>query len=135
MEISVEWDNQEQSLMRWTFPTHWTWQDYDTAQRTANGMLKTVPHKVGIIGDMRATVLLPRNAIAVYHSTLAKLPANRGRIVLVGPSGFVREMVAIFRKLYPRKSYDFLFVFANTLEEAREILLPIYSQTISWDLT
>ena len=120
MAISVQWDNLEQTIVRWDFVGEWDWAMYLDAQRQSNMLIQSVEHHVDVIGDVSRSPLLPKNALGNYNSFQRNTLDNHGLIVLVGTSSFVRNMVTMFTKLYKVSGQG--FAFADTLEEARAML-------------
>lgn len=120
MTISVQWDNPEQTTVRWDFKGKWDWEMFGEATKVSNTLIESVPHRVDIIGDVCQSPFLPKNALIKYNVFQHNRPQNKGRIVLVGASNFVRNLVVIFSKLYKFNADG--FDFTDTLEEARTML-------------
>jgi hypothetical protein len=122
MGIRVQWDNDDKTIVRWDFDGPWKWDDYFVAQLESNRLLDSVDHLVDIIGNIQKSRLLPPSAVSVYRSSLKSAAPNLGLIVLVGSSSFVRQMVNIFMKLFRFKGPGTDFRFADSEEEARQII-------------
>ncbi|MCC7208997.1 MAG: hypothetical protein IT323_16930 [Anaerolineae bacterium] len=122
MAIGVRWENEEHTLIVWTFPDKWTWEDFYTAKNVSDEMLRSVSYVVSFIGDLTGTSVLPQGAIGTYGRSIRNAPVNIGVIVLVGASIFVRLMVETFNKIIPFGVPGASFLFANTLDEAKAVI-------------
>ena len=120
MSISVQWDNPEQTIVRWDFDREWTWEMFQEAQYTSNQLIQSVRHRVDIIGDVRRSPSLPHNPLFKYNVFQRNTPENAGLIVLIGVSGFVKSMVLLFDRVYRFRGLG--ITFADTLDEARAML-------------
>ena len=122
MAISVEWGNEEHTIVYWVFNGKWTWEEFSDAQRESNQLLATVDHIVDIIGNLKRGPNLPPNALSAYQGLLEHSAENLGLIVLVGSSNFVKALVGIFSRMIPSKIPGADFTFAVTLREAYVII-------------
>ncbi len=59
MSISVQWDNPEQTIVRWDFDGEWTWEMFRKAQYASNQLILSVRHRVDIIGDVTRSPSTP----------------------------------------------------------------------------
>ena len=53
MAISIEWGNDEHTIIYWVFNGKWTWEEFSDAQRDSNRLLATVAHTVHVIGNLQ----------------------------------------------------------------------------------
>ena len=120
MPISVEWENPEQTIMRWTLSGPWTWDEYRQAQTVSHSLLRSVTHPVDVIADMRDAPTLPRDAFSRFKETEVGLPANRSRVILVTNSMFVRSMAVTFNQVFLNRPTQFELV--ASIEEAHALL-------------
>ena len=116
MSISVEWDNEQHTIVRWIFDRRWTWDEFSAAQKESNQLLEKVDHPVDVIGDLRNSSGLPANALTAYRGFVNTTVENLDLIVLVGAGRFVKAMVTVFVRVMPGKVPGTHFVFADTLE-------------------
>ena len=122
MGISVNWANEEQTIVRWIFDGPWTWQDFLDAQTQSNALLATVDHRVDIVGNLINSPSLPANALSAYKGVLKRAAPNIGLIVLVGSSSFVKAMVRTFNSIFRGSAPGTNFAFANSEAEAFEVI-------------
>jgi|SRR5512133_272689 hypothetical protein len=118
MPIRAEWDNDDKTIVVWTFEGHWTWDDYRNTQLESIAMMNTVEHAVDVIADVTHANLLPSNAFSNYKRLAALAAPNRRRVVVITGNFFMKTMTETYNKLFGETA----FIFANSLDEAREIL-------------
>lgn len=122
MTITVDWHDDARTIVRWVFPAHWTWEDYNEAQVASNALLASVDYTVDIIGDLTVSSSLPPAALTGYKNTLRRSPSNTGLIVLVKSNFFVKAMVETLKTLVPSGTPGTDFDFADTIEEAEALI-------------
>jgi hypothetical protein len=120
MPIDVQWDDDNQTVIRYVFKTPWTWTEYHAAIEQAWTMAKSVDHPTDTITDMSGSRLLPDNLFANIKRSMVEIPDSTQTVVLVGGGAFMDVMLGVFRRLYPRQVAKFHMV--RTLEEARTLI-------------
>lgn len=128
MAISVSWDDDQHTIVRWVFGAGWTWDDFSTAQQMSNQLIESVDYSVDIIGDLSNTSGLPANALTAYRGFVDWTASNLDMIVLVGAGRFVKAMVSVFVKVMPGKAPGTHFVFADTLDRAYALIAEHQAQ-------
>lgn len=123
MGILVEWDNAERTIIRYTFASTWTVEEFFEAFPVADHMIREANTRiVGIIVDDSREIIPPKGAMTAFKQTvrIGKLP-----IVFVGASMASRSMMEILSKTYhsARPMY-----YVATLDEARVILLQKHDE-------
>lgn len=121
MSITVKWDNEDHTIIRWIFDGVWTKQDYYDVYTDLLDILDTTSHKVHIILDMRAGHDLPKGFISTLRTEQFKQShPNLGTMVSIGQNPFVRMFVNTFTKIYPPKIQRFYM--ADSDEQAYAII-------------
>jgi hypothetical protein len=126
MGVRVVWHNDKKTIIRYIYENRWSWEDLYTARLEVKAMLESVPHKVGIIVDVRNSSILPSGTLArakYIASSSPTLHHNEGVTVILGASGLVRSIYDVMRKIYPYTMRERKYYFASTLEEAYSILM------------
>lgn len=123
MPVTVEWANEEHTLVHMKLIGRWTWTEVYTKSDEGWDMLETVNHKVGVIMDFRESLGVPTAGITHARSMIGRRHPNTGLTVFVGANSLVLRMWRIFVQLNARLRAEQEFVFADTIDEAREILL------------
>ena len=68
MGVEVEWDNQEQTVLRYTVVGHWTWEEFYAARDRARALADKVDlPRVNAIIDIRIGSMFPRNSLTHFR--------------------------------------------------------------------
>jgi hypothetical protein len=127
MPISVSWDNDDKTTIRYDFNGQWTWDEFRVSSENAFAMTRSVSHTVDSISNFDPTTTLPPNALFQFRRAMTTAPKNRGVTVIVGGALFVRTMVGVFGKLNRQLGERLLL--ADTLDQARARLAERRSRT------
>lgn len=122
MGITVNWDNEQQSIIRYDAKGRWDWIDFDRAVERAFTMTESVDHTVDALFDLRKSGELPNGAVLHFRRWLSVLPANRGSIVVVSNRESAHILVDMLRRI-DRKAATRL-VITDSLDAARRLLQP-----------
>lgn len=123
MPISVRFEDDDHIVV-WEFVGKWTWEDYYDQRDDVNNKIEATPHTVDMIVDMTNGSLLPQSVLTHAGSAARKAPTNIGKIIIVGPSAFLRTFFNFFKRMYgifqPQQEKNLHMV--GTLDEAYAIL-------------
>jgi len=125
MGITVLWDNDEQTIIRYDFEGRWVWSEFYTATENAFALTRSVTHTVDSISNFKPGAALPSDALFQFRRAMATAPKNRGVTVIVGGSTLIKTMVIVFGKVN-RQLSERLFL-ADTLEQARALISTCHS--------
>lgn len=120
MSVSVTWDNDQQSIIRFQFADGWEWNEFHAAVQDAQDLLATVGHVVDIIADFQHTPFVPTETLARLAYVGSPSPINLGSIVLVGSKEFSTTTLAVFRSYYRTVAQS--FEVAHSVERGRALL-------------
>lgn len=124
MPVSVQWADDEKSIMLWVFEGHWTWDDYYGIRDAANKQVSEVGYEVDLIIDMSGSSALPSGVLTHARSAFSASPSNIGFTVFVGLSPVLRSFYTMFSKLYhwmlSQKKLEMVMV--ATRDEAYEFI-------------
>lgn len=123
MGIQIEWANDEKSIVRFIYEQKWTWEEFYTKIDEANELMDTVEHACVSIIDMRNSNHLPAGAAVHIRNVIRRSMShnNSGISVFLQADVIVRVMIDVLRKSYPDILDNTEWLYAKTLEEAREI--------------
>ncbi len=123
MGIEIEWDNEQHSIMRFIYTDKWTWEEFYTKIDEANQLMDTVAHSCVSIIDMRNSNFLPAGAAVHIRNVIRKSMShnNSGISVFLQADVIVRVMIDVLRRSYPDILENTDWLYAKTLEEARQI--------------
>lgn len=123
MPVSVSWDNESKTVIRYDLEGRWTWDEALTAFDTAALMLAEVQHTVNFIVnpvDPVSQIYVPPNTLGNLITLYRRSTDNAGISVLLINNATVRTLTRLMSTLNPAVATRFLF--ADSLEEARLIL-------------
>ncbi len=122
MNISVTWDNDKKTVIRYEYHGRWTLEDFNAAYLQAREMVSQCDHTVHFIVDVRDSTLIPSGALSRGRSVVNSPLPNEGRTVVVGANTLIRSIMDVFQKIHGRKIDQSKFILAGSIEEAYEIL-------------
>jgi hypothetical protein len=120
MNITVSWDNDDKTIIRYDFQGQWTWDEFHKTSKEAFAMTRSVEHRVDSISNFHKGAALPPNALFQFRQAMTNAPKNRGMTVIVGGNTFIKTMVRVFSNL--NKQLGERLKIADTLDEARAML-------------
>jgi hypothetical protein len=119
MAIHVEWDNPENTIIRFDFAGKWNWYGYEMAVGEAFGMMEGMKHIVDFIFNVRDSDSLPDGATLYIKRTLEISPNPSTVIIIAGGDASAEALASMFARIY-RKLGDRLMT-ARTVEKARAL--------------
>ena len=122
MPVIVEWDNEDKTVCRMELNENWTWDEVYPASLQGYDMLESVSHVVDIIMDMRLSRGIPNSSIFHARNTIGKRHPRTGLTVFLGANTLFFSIWRVFNKVYVSLGAQQDFTFADTIEEAREML-------------
>ncbi len=120
MKISVQWDNDAKTVIRYDFTGSWDWHTYEQALEQGFTMTESVPHEVHMLVNLHPKVTLTDGAMLYLKRTLAALPANQGLVIIVGGDSNARTTINLFSRI--NKNLGRRLAVAKDLTEARSTL-------------
>ncbi len=123
MHIQVEWDNEEKTIIRYTFRPGWDWNELITAFQQVDALMDIVDHKVDTILDFTLTSLMfPKDALSFSRRALENpRHPNINNTVVVG-NRFVKSLADVVFSIAPKSAKRWNLQVAQTMEEAYELL-------------
>ena len=83
MGIAVQWDNSEQTVIRWDFEQVWSWDELADSARVSSAMIASRDSTINVILNLAGT-RSPFGKITAHHrSAFDYIPANLGNMVFV----------------------------------------------------
>jgi hypothetical protein len=125
MSFTVDWDDEQKHAVIITYGNAYTWDEYEQALDQTIALIKSVPHQVDLIIDMREGARNPPAGSMFPHIRKAaerlRQEPNFGKSVMVGANPFLQTMSRVFAKL-PLHRPD-ASVMVASMQEARRIVL------------
>lgn len=119
--IRVEWDNQEKTVVRFTYTGKWTWDEFYIHIKKTNEMMDTVDHICVSIVDMSNSGNLPLGASVHIRNIIRQSMShnNSGISVFINAETLVKMIIDALRMNYPDIKDFSNFIYAKSIEEAR----------------
>lgn len=126
MGISVMWDNDEQTVIRWDFTDTWDWPALEAAAAQSNAMTSRVAHRVDVIYHVIGS-FMPIKPFSQFYDIIVNAPENTGIYVVTGGM-FITAMITIFRTAYPNMQKNVRT--ASSLAEARQMIAQLHPTSV-----
>src|SRR5262245_15552793 len=123
MPVSVEWYNDDETIIYMAMVGKWTWDEAYRAQKEGDALLEAANHNVGAIIDFARSSGIPLSAMSNARSMTQKQNPKVKATVFLGASPLFMSLWNVFNRVYPKFSKSHPFFIADTPEKAREILL------------
>ena len=126
MGITVVWDNEEKTAIRYDFQGEWSWEDFRAATMQSGAMTGEVDHPVDLIANMLESAPLPDGAMFQFNRALRNAPRGRGMFVIVAGDSWMKALSTVL----DRAGGGGRFALASTMSEAREKVARRRAQTV-----
>ncbi len=118
MNVTMEWENEARTVLRYTFSGDWDWNDFyailvDHDQETALDRLC-------VVIDLRKTTRIPTDAILHLQPAATRAKEVGGKIVVIATSSIAVTTFRLFVTIY--RSVGGKFYLATSDEEVADIL-------------
>ena len=126
MSIQVEWDNEQHTVVLYTFIGNWTWDELYASLDRGEEMAKDNPARVSAILDVRQGPSIPggsffsKTLLDQAQTLFNRAQADRGQIAVVGASPIMRSMFSVASNLFADKAGGVSFV--DSIDEARRVV-------------
>lgn len=121
MPIEVDWDDTDHTTLLYTYHGRWNWDDVTAAAAMALALCADSTGPIAAIVDMRDAESLPNRVFAEGTPLTASVPQESVRVI-VGGDPTLRAIKDILARLPGARLSSSKLDFADTLEEAREIV-------------
>jgi len=120
MSVTYRWDNEEKSIMLFSFEEPWTWDEYYNMKPISDKIIAEVGHPVAAIIEIPQNLHLGSNALGHSRTIDRTKPDNLWVMVIVTQSTLVRAFLGLADRL--SSQFRDGFVQATSLEQARQII-------------
>ncbi|HVU09787.1 MAG TPA: hypothetical protein VHD90_00860 [Phototrophicaceae bacterium] len=120
MSIYVEWDNEDLTVILWSFVGRWTWGELDDAIKSLNAMLENVEHPVDFIFDLGDMAIMPPDVISAVKAKYLHLAGRPRRLLAVGVDQHLRLFWDTFTDLPYARSLKMRYF--DSIDAARQYI-------------
>jgi hypothetical protein len=93
MPISIDWDNDEKTIVRVTLGDDWSWERIEVIHPVILTLLTSVEHTVHILIDYTQTNVMADGGPSHAFDFLELLPPNAGLVAVVTPNLAIRRVL------------------------------------------
>ncbi|MBI1258561.1 MAG: hypothetical protein GC204_13920 [Chloroflexi bacterium] len=123
MGVRTDWYNQDKTIICYQFTGRWDWDEFYVGWEWVRQAMASVDHKVALIVDMQATRHIPVSSMVHLRAVVRRVNPNyAGVTVLVGTDSVGPAVSAVLYKMNPALREKYQALFADTLEEAEQML-------------
>jgi hypothetical protein len=124
MSITIEWFDDDHTILLATLKGQWTWEEVWEADEQGAKMAMEMGHRVGAIYDLTDSNPFPPPGALFHLRRSVDLNRNpRGLTVIVKASRMVKAITKVMWLFFPSSAEKFPFEFADTVAEADAILM------------
>ena len=138
MGITLNWDNEQQTIILIEYERPWNWDDFDQTAHELINMMGQVDHTVHIIFDISHAGMPPGGAMTRFKRVMQIEHPNRGQLVFISTPAlttFIRLVRHALNKIDPGDDDTPPFEFVQTLAEARTSIIGKPDTQVDFDDT
>ncbi|MBZ0295993.1 MAG: hypothetical protein K8L99_25765 [Anaerolineae bacterium] len=122
MSVAILWDDEIKTAVRFTITQPWTVDDLDVAMEQLFLWIEERDYPIHLIYDVRQSGFPPPGILRHLSNYMGHCE-NPGKIIFVGNHKMMRDFLNILIRIYSTTCNESSYLFADTLEEAREKLI------------
>lgn len=127
MGITIAWDNEDRTILRFVFDKRWTWDDVANAKRESDAALDSVPHlAVAIIYDAPPDVRLPPDMLTNARRVLSSNHPKAVLLVFVLTNTMARIMINTLARISGSVGARIRVV--DSVDEARQLIIKYFAK-------
>lgn len=119
MTVTVHWDNELHTMLRFDVAGQWSWLELRRQLRIGFAMTRTVDHSIYVIISLMGQTRFPPDPIANITSITPFLPPNWRGLVIVNAHE-ESDMLSALTERYEREGVRLML--ATSLDEARTLI-------------
>jgi hypothetical protein len=101
MPITVQWDDDANTILRLVYIAPWTWDEFFEAFDEATGLVRRADYEVSVINDGRHAGQPPPDLLGHVQATIEVLPANLGLMIVAESEFYGKTVVQLLQQMYP----------------------------------
>lgn len=109
MGITIGWDNNEKTVIRFTFEDLWDWNDLHAARMTGHQMIDEVNRKVDFIADLTRSAFIPAGGLNNLRVLAQNVHPQSGVVAVVGISLYGRTLSEMYLRLFTHHHLQMFF--------------------------
>lgn len=118
--ITVTWDDDVDTIIRWHFGAHWTAGDFAEAVTANHALIDLQEDDVDVIVDLRQTTHMPTNILSLAANAL-RLGSPKVRLVaVISQHSLWKKMLSAFTQIHSSPHTRIQLV--NDLDDAYDLI-------------
>jgi hypothetical protein len=124
MSVKVRWYDDNEDIILYTFIGIWSWEEYDEVNKIGRAMMRTKPHYVGVMCDLREGRITPTLLTTKVNNYIKSRPENTGVTMFVSTNMFFTRVYETLTRIYPSylERYQMRLNYEEAVQEMREWL-------------
>ncbi|MAS37025.1 MAG: hypothetical protein CL610_23700 [Anaerolineaceae bacterium] len=120
MPATVEWENDEKTIIRVTLLNRWLWSDLEYTREQVEQMIDGLTYRVNLIACADNDNWLPGSFGKNMLNMTRSVHPNVGLVVLVNANPLVEQLFRLFINLHGNLPFECAYV--KSIEEAQQLL-------------
>jgi hypothetical protein len=121
MPVTVSWDDQQHTTLRFDYNGNWTWEEWYAAMDEAEATINLHGDAVHFIHNVGDSMYLPKNAMTNFKQNAIHFHAMVRLTVIVSDNHFIKVMFNTFKRFV--RDWASRYHYVATVGEARQIIL------------
>ena len=126
MTVSANWDNEQKTIIRYSFDGNWTWNEFYAAVNQSHALQDAVSHRVDIILDLGESYVVPEGALMQFRRLAGINHANTGVRVIVSRNSTLGVLFDTFTRVYSKIAEKHYL--ASSMEQAYAIISQVRTE-------
>jgi len=122
--IQLDWDDDQKTVICYTFLHPWTWEEYHATNAQRDEMFSITDQIIDIILDFTRGSHIPDEAIKHFPKVASWDNPKRGVVIVISANRMLQTLANIMISVYPQAATKVPRL-AKDLEDARRIIAEI----------
>ena len=125
MGVTVEWDDADQTTLRYDISGKWTWDELHGGRETVFDMMDAAAEGriYAIIYFTEGRINIPRGMMQQFSKLITHSHPKAGLTVIVGATLWMKRTAGLLKNTYSSLTGQQVdFAYADTLEQARQLI-------------
>ncbi len=118
--IQLAWHDSQETILHYTFPNIWQWDDFYAVKAEADPLLLAKPYSVALVMDLTQSKGIPAHPIRQIRSLLHKRVDKGSPIIFVGKRYLFKSLFRVIKQMCRRVAPDLYLV--DTLDDALKLV-------------
>lgn len=123
MGVTIVWDNSEENTLRYDLEGTWEWEEIREGVNTVFDLMDSAnTERIGAIIHFKDSVKIPKGGMKHFSVLTERSHPKAGLTVIVGAGRWLKTTIKTASNLYRMSGRSLDFHYADTLDEARQLI-------------